>query len=345
MSQLHEFQAQAAQALIWPRAKDEAFTWVNTRKLPEYIHALQTQAKALELNALPLTQPSAGLLSDPLACASLAQISQGHLIPVQGREEYREITLPAGAHFLQIQCAEHSESEFFIELSEHSHLILDLQIQSHAQLKLRICGSQTQLNFAHVHAQLDQSAQLHALHLSLDNTFQRSSWRIHLNAPQADAKLRTLSLGADQAQSHHHVQIFHHAPQTTSDQIAAQVLGGQAESSFDGTVIVDQVAQESFSEQIVRSLLLSDHAKVHCKPNLQISADNVKCAHGNTCGSLEQGELFYLQSRGLSESEARQILTLGFCETVLEDMSQDRLRSLLHSRIAQTLNRIQEHAS
>lgn len=345
MSQLQPFQEQAAQALNWPRAKDEAFTWVNTRKLPEYSSTIQALSQTLDLGAQPLTQPSAGLLSDPLASAALAQIAQGHLIQVQGSEVFREITLPAGPHFVQIQCAEHSESEFLFDLSEHSQLILDLQLSAHALLKLRICGSQTQLNLTHVHAQLEQSAQLHALHLSLDHAFQRSSWRIHLNAPQADAKLRTLSLGSEKAQSHHHVQIFHHAPQTTSDQIAAQVLGGQAESSFDGTVIVDQVAQESFSEQIVRSLLLSDHAKVHCKPNLQISADNVKCAHGNTCGSLEQGELFYLQSRGLSESEARQILTLGFCETVLEDMAQDRLRSTLHSRIAQTLNRIQEHAS
>jgi Fe-S cluster assembly protein SufD len=95
-------------------------------------------------------------------------------------------------------------------------------------------------------------------------------------------------------------------------------VGGAAHAVFNGKILVRQGAQLTDSAQQSRNLLLSDKATVDTKPQLEIFADDVKCAHGATVGQLDDEQLFYLRSRGLPDQAARNLLTYAFGASVIE---------------------------
>jgi Fe-S cluster assembly protein SufD len=102
-----------------------------------------------------------------------------------------------------------------------------------------------------------------------------------------------------------------------SRQLHKCVVAGGAHAVFNGRILVREGAQKTDSTQESRNILLSEKAHVDAKPQLEIFADDVKCAHGATVGQLEAEEVFYLMSRGLSESTARNLLTYGFAADVV----------------------------
>ena len=137
---------------------------------------------------------------------------------------------------------------------------------------------------------------------------------------QASATLRALQLveGRQIADTHSHVQF--NGPEGQLDQLHKAVAAGQGRSVFNGAVRVPRAAQRTNAAQLSRSLLLSDRARIDTKPELEIVADDVKCAHGATVSSLQTDELFYLQSRGISADQAAGLLKRAFCEEVLREL-------------------------
>ena len=95
-------------------------------------------------------------------------------------------------------------------------------------------------------------------------------------------------------------------------------MNDEGRSSFDGTVIVNQGAQLTNSNQLINNLMLSNNCHADNKPNLMIFADDVKCTHGATIGQIDHDQLFYLQTRGLSEKLAKELLTRGFAESIIQ---------------------------
>ena len=95
---------------------------------------------------------------------------------------------------------------------------------------------------------------------------------------------------------------------------------GQGRSVFNGAVQVPRAAQRTNAAQLSRNLLLSDRARIDTKPELEIVADDVKCAHGATVSRLRGDELFYLQSRGIAAPQAAVLLKRAFCQEVLRDL-------------------------
>lgn len=94
------------------------------------------------------------------------------------------------------------------------------------------------------------------------------------------------------------------------------MVGGRSTASFRGRIRVEQSAQQMDSEQLSRTILLSDHARIWATPSLEIIADDVKCTHGATVSDLSEEELFYLRSRGLDVVTARNILMYAFAEEI-----------------------------
>lgn len=115
-----------------------------------------------------------------------------------------------------------------------------------------------------------------------------------------------------------HSSIDHAHPHGKSRQVHKTVVGGGAHAVFNGKILVREGAQQTDSGQQSRNLLLSDKARVDAKPQLEIFADDVKCAHGATVGQLEAEELFYLKSRGLDDAVARNLLTYAFAAEIIE---------------------------
>jgi Fe-S cluster assembly protein SufD len=136
----------------------------------------------------------------------------------------------------------------------------------------------------------------------------------------ATADVAGLSLAADQQVHDLHTLISHRAPHGTSRESLRGVIANGGRAVFTGKVHVDPGAQRTSSEQSIRSLLLGDNAIANGRPQLEIHADDVKCSHGLAVGRLDPEAMFFLQSRGLSPADARQLLTWAFATAVVEDV-------------------------
>ncbi|HEY9283574.1 MAG TPA: Fe-S cluster assembly protein SufD [Pyrinomonadaceae bacterium] len=134
-----------------------------------------------------------------------------------------------------------------------------------------------------------------------------------------------------------HSTIDHVAPRCASHQLYKGILDGDGRAVFNGRVFVRRDAQQTDAQQTNRNLLLSPDARVDTKPQLEIFADDVKCSHGATVGQLEEEELFYLLSRGLHPELARNLLTYGFAEELVEKIKIDSIKRRLDEAI---LNRL-----
>ncbi len=141
-----------------------------------------------------------------------------------------------------------------------------------------------------------------------------------LAGPGAHATLYGLYLGEGRQHVDHQTRIEHAAPDCTSWEVYKGILDGHSHGVFNGKVYVHPEAQKTDGKQTNKNLLLSPTAKVDTKPQLEIFADDVKCTHGATVGSLDAVPLFYLRSRGIPEAEARTLLTYAFAADVLEEI-------------------------
>ena len=116
------------------------------------------------------------------------------------------------------------------------------------------------------------------------------------------------------------------------------VLDGRSRGVFHGRIIVHEDAQKTDAKQTNRNLLLSDNAQIDTKPQLEIYADDVKCTHGATIGQIDENALFYLRSRGISETAARDIIMNAFTNETLENMSVESVKNYCTSLVADWFN-------
>jgi len=132
----------------------------------------------------------------------------------------------------------------------------------------------------------------------------------------------------------------HIEPNATSNQTVRSVLGGQATGSYLGKVAVARHAQKTDASQSVKAMLLARTATANAKPELEIFADDVKCAHGATVGELDANALFYLASRGLPPAEAKALLLRGFIAGVFDDVADGAAREALEIAATAALERM-----
>ncbi len=114
------------------------------------------------------------------------------------------------------------------------------------------------------------------------------------------------------------LDIRHIAPGCSSVQSFRTIAAGNAKCSFHGKIIVSPGAQKTQAYQESHSVLLSDNAKTETLPQLEIYADDVKCSHGATAGKLDENEIFYMRSRGIAESQAREMLLRAFISPIMD---------------------------
>jgi len=133
--------------------------------------------------------------------------------------------------------------------------------------------------------------------------------------------------GHQQVDNHTLLDIQH--PNCTSYQLYKGLLNGSSRAIFNGKIYVHSVAQKTNAYQLNKHLLLGKDARVDTKPQLEIFADDVKCTHGATIGQLSQEEIFYLQSRCITQQMAIQLLSKGFIDDILNTIKSDSIRGKL----------------
>jgi Fe-S cluster assembly protein SufD len=165
---------------------------------------------------------------------------------------------------------------------------------------------------------LERDATYSSVSVALGARISRHTLNVLQAGEGASIALDGLALIHERQLADTHSFVDHAHPNGTSRQLHKCVVGGHAHAVFNGRILVRQGAQLTNSAQQSRNLLLSQRAHVDTKPQLEIFADDVKCAHGAAIGQLEADELFYLRSRGLSELAARNLLTYGFAAEIVD---------------------------
>ena len=154
--------------------------------------------------------------------------------------------------------------------------------------------------------------------VALGGRISRYDLNARLEAEGAECFIDGLALIKGRQLADTHTCIDHAKPHGTSRQSHKCIVDGGAHAVFNGKILVRAGALRTDSAQSSRNLLLSAKARVDTKPQLEIFADDVKCAHGATVGQLDHEELFYLRSRGLSEIAARNLLTYAFGAEIID---------------------------
>jgi len=149
----------------------------------------------------------------------------------------------------------------------------------------------------------------------------------------SECDLNGLYLGIKRQHIDNHTRINHLKPHAISRQLYKGILNQRARGVFQGRVFVAEDAQKTDSEMNNRNLLLSNDAEIDTKPQLEIYADDVKCAHGVTVGQLDEKSIFYLQSRCIDEKTARNMLTFAFANEMVDKIKIEALRDMLRSQV------------
>ncbi|MGB7249625.1 MAG: Fe-S cluster assembly protein SufD [Phormidesmis sp.] len=223
------------------------------------------------------------------------------------------------------------------EQARCNNSVTEILLEDDAQvdhIRLQDEGAQT-FHIGKTAVSQSQNSRYQCTSLDLGAQLSRHHHEIYQRGPQSETHLHGLSALRNRqlADTHSLIALTH--PHSRATQLQKNVVDDQAHSVFNGRVYVSQSAQFTDAAQLNRNLMLSSKARVDTKPELDIVADNVKCAHGATVSQLQADELFYLQSRGIAAAQAQRLLLYGFAMEIVEKISIAALRQKLSDRLTQ----------
>jgi Fe-S cluster assembly protein SufD len=184
-----------------------------------------------------------------------------------------------------------------------------------------------------VQARQARDSRLHSFSFAVGGSLARTNVYTSLDGDGASCTLNGLYLTDGSQHIDNQTSIEHIAPNCPSHEIYKGVLDGRSHGVFNGKVYVHPEAQKTDGKQSNNNLLLSPHARVDTKPQLEIFADDVKCTHGATVGRLDDVAMFYLNSRGIGPETARMLLTYAFAADVLETIELEPLKKALEKMV------------
>jgi Fe-S cluster assembly protein SufD len=182
---------------------------------------------------------------------------------------------------------------------------------------------------AAVHSRVDRDGVCSLITMSFGAALSRQDIVAVLAGPGAESTVNGLSLLGGRQHVDYHTVLDHAEPHCNSWEYFNGVFGDRARGVFTGRIIVRPGAQKTDAKQTNNNVLLSAQARADSQPQLEIYADDVKCTHGATLGPIDDAHLFYLQSRGLSDEDARKLLTYGFASEIIRGVTYERLAAWL----------------
>ena len=289
---------------------DSPFTALNTAFLRDgaFIHVPDNTELDEPIHILFLTKDAEGSLISPRNLIVIGANSRTSIV-----ESYESLT--GNSHLTNVVTE--------IVLGENSVLEHD---------RLQDEGLQAfHVSSAYVHQKA--GSVLVSNSIALGGSIARSNVSAVLGGPGSECTLNGLSLSNGAQLIDNHTSIDHAQPNCQSHELYKAILDGKSRGVFNGKIFVRQDAQKTDAKQTNKTLLLSDEAMIDTKPQLEIFADDVKCTHGATVGQLEAEQVFYLRTRGIDETTARDILTFAFASDVVSRVHVEPLRNQLEARI------------
>ncbi len=330
------------------RAALDAFMQLGfpRRELEDWKYTDLSPLLKLDAGALGLTAPfgtcaeNSGVFRDGLDALNAAFCGGGlNQTVAAGKKLSEPIVLSgAGHHRHCLKLEQNAEATLLLDTSKTESFQtvfanIELAQGAHLQL-LRLNNPAANAHvLTRIAVNLSRDAQLRVVSVDLGGRLCRHDLDVSLDAPGAEAHLAGLYLPAGDSFVDNHTRIDHRAPHGTSREVFRGIVMDRAQAVFNGKIVVHKDARKTDSEQHVANLLLSPLAQVNAKPELQIDNDDVKCAHGATCGQLDENAIYYLRSRGLALETARNVLLYTFAHEVLKLIPLESLRKSVEQMV------------
>ena len=297
-----------------------------------------------EANAPDWVQTHLGSLKEnALSAASLAYAAGGVALRVNGVVEAPLSIAYSGQGNLRV----------LIVLEQNAALTLVENLSGSEQRNVGveiIFGANAQLNHVRLAPQAAGAIQIEEVAITVardaiytahyacfGGKLSRLELDIALEGPNAQAHLSGVSVLHGDSHADITTRMTHAVGNTQSTQLFKKVAGGKSRAVYQGKVIVSQGANGADSRQSAKALLLGNQADADLKPELEIFADDVKCAHGAAVGDLDADSLFYLRARGIPEDAARDLLIHAFLEDAMAGIARDDLRSQVRDAVNKAL--------
>jgi Fe-S cluster assembly protein SufD len=193
--------------------------------------------------------------------------------------------------------------------------------------------SESAYHMAGIYVSQQRDSRYTSHNIAFGGRLARNDLQVTLDGPGAECTLNGLYLTRGRQHVDNHTRIDHCKPRASSRELYKGVLDGHSRAVFNGRVVVHTDAQQTDARQSNHNLLLSNEAEADAQPQLEIHADDVKCAHGCTVGRLDEEAMFYLRSRAIDPVTARNFLIHAFAADVLQRMSIAPVRRYLEARL------------
>jgi len=225
-----------------------------------------------------------------------------------------------------------SHVSFNDEITYFANALTDILIEENAVLSY--CKAQKEslkaFHIGNTRVWQEKNSTFNGFSLVTGTSITRNNLDIVLNGEGCHTSLNGLYSLSGTQHADNHTMVDHRFENGTSNQLYKGILNGSSHAVFNGKILVRPRAQLTNSYQLNKNLLIGPHCQVNTKPQLEIFADDVKCTHGATIGQLDQDEIFYLQSRGISRTESVRILSKGFVDALVNEIKDATVNKRLH---------------
>ncbi len=316
----------------------------SQQNLPNYIKTLSTSEEPETFKSL-LDRKSSNLISD----LNILMLSDVLVIETLKNQKIDDII-----HI--VICSDNEKNinpRFIFKLQENSSItIFQHQLASHDSVTNGLsdinCGDHSSLELYKIIDENDNGYQIDTQNITLaknsrlnlftlDLGAEISRTNINANLVEKNASINIHALFSSRNKLHidNQIMIKHIAEECRSSMNYRGIMQDNSTGVFGGTVYVDKNAIKTQSDMTNRNLLLSDNARINSKPVLEIYNDDVQCSHSATSGHLDYDKLFYIQSRGVCEKEARDILIQSFSDEFINKITNRKIRNVFQETITQ----------
>lgn len=286
--------------------------------------------EALFTDGIFIYVPDNVTVTKPIQCVSLVENNQD--IFIQNRNL---VVLGKNAELSFIHCDDSlKEEKSFINNVMELHIGEDARF-NYFKLENK---SEKSILINNLFANQCRNSQFVSHIITFNSGFTQNSLNVNLNEPYASANLLGLYMVDKNQFADNQIFISHNAPHTFSKQLYKGIADDAAQANFKGHILVKQDSQNIEAYQVNNNIALTDEAKIITRPFLEIYADDVKCSHGATIGQLDEEAMFYLQSRGICQRNARALLMVAFATEVIHNISIKELRERLETMIQMRLS-------
>lgn len=237
------------------------------------------------------------------------------------------IVLEAGAELQLLICDHTQDVEKDYLASQVCEIVLGDNSRFEACFIEESSSRTSRLSQIYVKQEKDSSFICNSTTLTCGST--RNEFSVDINGENCETMLSGMAIGSNRMHIDNDSTVRHLVGRSKSNQLFKYVLDDESTAAFEGRIIVAPGSKYTEAYQSNRNILASTDAKMHCKPQLEIYNDDVKCSHGATTGQLDSDALFYMRSRGIPEDEARTMLMQAFMVDVIDTVKVSGLRERL----------------